>query len=61
MISNMERKINDLENSNRILRTDALLGNHKKVGDEINNSTSQEGSALRSLMPDMSPPFGARV
>ena len=55
MISNMERKINDLENSNRILRRDALLGNHKKVGDEVNDSTTQEGSALRSLMPDMPP------
>ena len=44
----MERKINDLENSNRILRRGALLGNHKKVVDEIQNSTSQEGSALRS-------------
>ena len=48
LISNMERKINDLENSNRILRRGALLGNHKKVVDEIQNSTSQEGSALRS-------------
>ena len=55
MISNMGRKINGLENSNRILRRDALLGNHKKVGDEIKNSTSQEGSALRSLMLDMPP------
>ena len=52
MISNLERKINDLENSNRILRREVLSTNDNNTRDEnIQPSVPQTGSSFINQVP----------